>query len=147
MVKYSDDALDAVFAALSDPTRRKVLVSLSGGPRPVTELAQPHGMSLPGFLKHLRALEDAGLIERLKEGRVVRCTLTAEPLQDAAVWLSHYRKFWTERLDALARFLYNQEETQQWQTPRPRSDRRSRSSASSTQRRGRSGARSPSRKC
>jgi DNA-binding transcriptional ArsR family regulator len=144
MVKYSEVELDAIFAALSDPTRRKVLASLSGGPRPVTELAQPHGMSLPGFLKHLRILEDAGLIERLKEGRVVRCTLTAEPLQEAVVWLSHYRRFWTERLDALARFLYHQEEIQQWR--KPRSVRRSRSSASSAQRRTRSGAQSRSRK-
>src|SRR4051812_1923996 len=145
MVKYSDDALDAVFAALSDRTRRKVLAALGGGPRPVNELARPHDMSLPGFLKHLRVLQDAGLVERLKEGRVVRCTLAAEPLHDAAAWLAHYEKFWTERLDALARLLYHEEETRQWQEPAPRSARRSRSSASSTRPRKKSGARSRSR--
>src|ERR1051325_391208 len=74
MVKYSDDQLDGIFAALSDRTRRKVLASLEDGSRPVTELASTHDMSLPGFMKHLRVLEDAGLLERTKEGRVVRCT-------------------------------------------------------------------------
>jgi len=147
MVKYSDKPLDAVFAALADPTRRQVVALLAGGSRPVTELSQPFPMSLPGFMKHLRILEDAGLIKREKEGRVVSCTLSSDPMKKASDWLDHYREFWEKRLDALARFLYHQEETQAWQTPRHRSDRRSRSSASSTQRRGKSGARSPSRKC
>ncbi|MGB5082794.1 MAG: metalloregulator ArsR/SmtB family transcription factor [Burkholderiales bacterium] len=146
MVKYSDGALDAVFAALADPTRRQVVNLLAGGSRPVTELARPFPMSLPGFMKHLGILEDAGLITREKEGRVVSCTLSAGPMKDASEWLARYREFWEQRLDALARFLYHQKETKQWQTPRPGSDPRSLSSASSTQRRGRSGARSPSRK-
>jgi DNA-binding transcriptional ArsR family regulator len=117
MVKYSDEQLDEVFAALSDRTRRHVLASLEEGARPVTELAATHDMSLPGFIKHLRVLEEAGLIERLKEGRVVRCTLQPEPMQDAAGWLAHYQKFWTERLDALGRYLYQQEELQAWNKP------------------------------
>ena len=71
MVKYQETQLDAVFAALADSTRREVLRSLSGGSLPVSELAAPHEMSLPGFMKHLRVLEDAGLIARNKEGRVV----------------------------------------------------------------------------
>ncbi len=78
--------LDAVFAALSDSTRRVVLESLSEGSLPVTELANPHDMSLPGFMKHLRVLEDAGLIERSKEGRVVQCTLSARAWAVPAVW-------------------------------------------------------------
>jgi len=77
MVKYSDDDLDAVFAALSDRTRRHVLQSLAEGDCQVTELAREHEMSLPGFMKHLRVLEDAGLIARSKEGRVVSCELSA----------------------------------------------------------------------
>src|SRR5882672_11829982 len=97
MVKYEDPVLDRVFAALADPTRRGVLESLAGGSLGVSELAAPSGMSLPGFMKHLRVLEDAGLIAREKEGRVVRCELSAQPLQEAAVWLSRYEKFWTER--------------------------------------------------
>jgi len=147
MVKYQDEPLDAVFAALADPTRRQVVALLAGGSRPVTELSRPFPMSLPGFMKHLQILEDAGLIKREKEGRVVSCTLSSDPMKKASDWLDHTREFWEKRLDALARFLYHQEETHPWQTPRPRKDRRSRSSASSMQRRGKSGARSPSRKC
>lgn len=111
MVKSSAAGLDAVFAALSDSTRRAVLESLSEGSHPVTELAHPHDMSLPGFMKHLRVLEDAGLIERSKEGRVVQCTLSAEPIRVAAAWLSPYQKFWTERLDVLGRYLKQQEKS------------------------------------
>jgi len=147
MVKYYEEPLDAVFAALADPTRREVVKRLADGSRAVTELSQPFPMSLPGFMKHLSILEEAGLIKREKLGRVVSCTLSAEPMKEASEWLTRYREFWEKRLDALARFLYHQEETQSWQAPRPRSDRRSRSSASSTQRRRKSGARSPNRKC
>jgi len=105
---------------LADRTRRDVLLALGHGERSVSELAQPHGMSLTGFMKHLRVLEDAGLIERIKQGRVVRCELSAQPLQEAAVWLSRYEKFWTERFDALGRFLYHQKELSPWpKTPVP----------------------------
>lgn len=101
-----DDAtLDAVFAALADPTRRAVLASLSEGSRSVGELAGPHSMSLPGFLKHLRVLEEAGLVARSKDGRVVHCTLSPRPMQEAAAWLSHYERFWRESLDRLDDFL------------------------------------------
>src|SRR5258708_8421832 len=147
MVKYAEKRLDAVFAALADPTRREVVKLLAVGSRPVTELSQPFPMSLPGFMKHLRILESAGLIRREKQGRVVSCTLSAEPMKEASEWLTRYREFWEQRLDALARFLYHQEETQAWQTPRPRSDRRSRTSANSMQGQRRPGARSPNRKC
>ena len=116
MVKYEeaqpDQLLDAVFAALADSTRRGILDSLAGGSLAVSELAAPHGMSLPGFLKHLKVLEQAGLIEREKEGRVVSCELSAAPMQAAAAWMSRYEKFWTDKLDALARYLYQQEELQ-----------------------------------
>jgi DNA-binding transcriptional ArsR family regulator len=102
----TDDAtLDAVFAALSDPTRRAVLASLSEGSRSVTELAGPHSMSLPGFMKHLRVLEEAGLVARSKDGRVVHCTLSAQPMQKAAAWLSHYEKLWNESFDRLDDYL------------------------------------------
>jgi DNA-binding transcriptional ArsR family regulator len=141
MVKYKDEALDAVFAALADPTRRQVMNLLAGGSRQVTELSRTFPMSLPGFMKHLGILEDAGLIKREKEGRVVNCTLSAGPMKDASEWLGRYREFWEQRLDALARFLYHQEETQSWQAPRSRNARRSLSSASSTRRRRKSGAR------
>jgi DNA-binding transcriptional ArsR family regulator len=119
MVQSDPATLDAIFSALSDATRRDVLERLGrGGGLTVSELAQPHGMSLTGFMKHLRVLEEAGLVSRTKEGRIVRCALSPAPMQEAAVWLSHYEKFWAGRLDALARFLYHQEETE-WRDPSP----------------------------
>src|SRR5690606_1659383 len=119
MVNHDEAVLDEVFSPLADPTRRQVREALGSGSQSVSSLAQAHGMSLPGFMKHLRVLESAGLIERLKEGRVVRCSLAAQPMQEAAVWLSRYEKFWTARLDALGRYLYHQQETNAWQPPRP----------------------------
>jgi DNA-binding transcriptional ArsR family regulator len=142
MVKY-EQTLDAVFGALADPTRRGVLEKLAGGSLPVTELAAPHDMSLPGFLKHLRVLEDAGLIERSKEGRVVSCELSAAPMKAAAAWMARYEKFWTEKLDALGRYLYQQEELQTWKEL-PKGPR-SRSPAATRSRPRKSGARGRTR--
>jgi len=146
MVQYQDAVLDRVFAALSDPTRRLVLETLGQGNLAVSELAQPHGMSLPGFMKHLRVLEDAGLIERNKEGRVVSCELSAAPMQQAAAWMSRYEKFWTEKLDSLARYLYQQEELQSWTKPSSPKSPRSPSRGSTPSSRKRSGGRGPTRK-
>ncbi|CAN7284998.1 ArsR/SmtB family transcription factor [Rhizobacter sp. LjRoot28] len=123
--------LDLVFAALADPTRREVLQTLESGSRSVGELAQPHAMSLPGFMKHLSVLEAAGLISRVKEGRVVRCELTAEPMRGAQGWLSRYEAFWNDRLDALGRYLYHQEEITPCPTP-PAPKRPGSSSAATT---------------
>ncbi|WP_241072043.1 ArsR/SmtB family transcription factor [Achromobacter xylosoxidans] len=107
-----DDAqLDRVFSALADATRRRVLADLEPGPASVGTLARPHAMSLPAFMKHLRVLEDAGLIARAKDGRVVRCTLSAGPMRSASDWLARYEKFWNGQLDSLARYLYHEEET------------------------------------
>jgi DNA-binding transcriptional ArsR family regulator len=150
MVKYSDDELDAVFAALADRTRRGILESLSGGDLAVSELAAPHDMSLPGFMKHLRVLEDARLISRSKEGRVVSCELSAAPMKEASVWMSRYEKFWTEKLDSLARYLYQQEELQTWKDPRNKpgsgKDPSSQSTGTTRSRLKKSGARGPTRK-
>ncbi|HEY2338018.1 MAG TPA: metalloregulator ArsR/SmtB family transcription factor [Burkholderiales bacterium] len=146
MVKCSDDKLDTVFAALSDRTRRHVLQSLAGGDRQVTELARKHEMSLPGFMKHLGVLEDAGLIARSKEGRVVSCELSAQPMQSASAWMSRYEKFWTEKLDSLARYLYQQEELQTWNKLGSPKSPRSTSSATTPSPRKRSGGRGPTRK-
>ena len=144
MVKYQDPQLDAVFAALADSTRRGILESLSRGDLAVSELAAPHDMSLPGFMKHLRVLEDAELVQRTKEGRVVSCELSAAPMKAAAAWMSRYEKFWTEKLDSLARYLYQQEELQTWKssTRSPRSH----SPAATRSRRKKSGAHGPTRK-
>jgi DNA-binding transcriptional ArsR family regulator len=147
MVKYSDGQLDAVFAALADPTRRGILESLSSdGDLAVTELAAPHDMSLPGFMKHLRVLEDAGLIGRSKEGRVVSCELSAAPMKAAAVWMSRYEKFWTEKLDSLARYLYQQEELQTWNKPKSGKSPSSHSTGPTPSHRKKSGGRGPTRR-
>jgi DNA-binding transcriptional ArsR family regulator len=147
MVKYSDDELDTLFGALSDRTRRQVLDELAdGGDRGVTELANAHRMSLPGFMKHLRVLEDAGLIARTKEGRVVSCELSAAPMKEASVWMSRYEKFWTEKLDSLARYLYQQEEFQTWKKPASRKSPSSPSTRATPSRPRKSGGRGPTPK-
>ncbi|MGH8668730.1 MAG: ArsR/SmtB family transcription factor [Burkholderiales bacterium] len=146
MVKYADAELDGVFAALADSTRRGILESLSGGDLAVSELAAPHAMSLPGFMKHLRVLEDAGLVTRSKEGRVVSCALQAQPMKEASAWMSRYEKFWTEKLDSLARYLYQQEELQTWKFPGSPKSPRSGLPAATRPRRRKSGARGPTRR-
>jgi hypothetical protein len=106
-------------------------------------------MSLPGFMKHLRVLESAGLLARLKEGRVVRCTLAAGPMQEAAVWLSRYEKFWSDRLDALGRYLYHQQELKTWHPGESANREKAQPSASSeptTPPRKKSGKPGPTRK-
>jgi len=105
MVKYSETYLNAIFAALADPTRRGILAHLAQGEASVSALAAPYEISLPGIDKHLRVLERAKLITRRKEGRVSRCRLLAEPMKNAADWLEHYRQFWEQQFDALASFL------------------------------------------
>ena len=106
MVNYQPPHLDGIFSALSDPTRRAVLARLSEAPElSVSTLAEPFAMSLPAVLKHLDVLEVAGLIRRRKSGRTVSCRLNAAPLQEAQRWLAHYERFWSDRLDALARYL------------------------------------------
>lgn len=146
MVNYSEPVLDRVFSALADPTRRGVLESLAGGSLAVSELAAPSGMSLPGFLKHLRVLEEAGLIARSKEGRVVSCELSAAPMKAASAWMSRYEKFWSDKLDSLARYLYQQEELQTWNKPSSKPGPRSTSGATPPSRRKKSGGRGPARK-
>lgn len=105
MVKYSNDALDATFGALSDPTRRAILVRLSKGDAQVSELAEPFGMSLPAVSKHLRVLEKAKLINREIDGRVHRLRINPAPLQKAQNWIEHYEKFWKQQLNSLDDYL------------------------------------------
>ena len=105
MVKYSSRALDRTFAALADPTRRRILAHLARGDQCVTRLARPHAMSLPAISKHLRVLEKAGLLRRRRYGRVHEMQLAAEPLKQAAQWVEEYRKFWEGSLDRLAQYL------------------------------------------
>jgi DNA-binding transcriptional ArsR family regulator len=105
MVKYSPTTLNRTFAALADPTRRRILAHLARGDRRVTDLARPHAMSLPAVSKHLRILEKAGLLRRRRYGRVHEMQLNAQPLKKAAQWVEEYRKFWEGSLDRLAEYL------------------------------------------
>jgi len=105
MVKYSPASLDRTFAALADPTRRRILAHLARGDQRVTHLARPHRMSLPAVSKHLRVLEKAGLLRRRRYGRVHQMQLEAGPLKKAAQWVEEYRKFWEGSLDRLAAYL------------------------------------------
>jgi DNA-binding transcriptional ArsR family regulator len=104
MVKHATK-LDEVFGALADPTRRGILEALSRGDQCVTALAKPHRMSLPAISKHLRVLEDAGLICRRRDGRMHHLKLEAKPMKAAAQWIEEYRKFWEGTLDSLADYL------------------------------------------
>src|ERR1700760_1747734 len=99
MVKYSSATLDRTFAALADPTRRRILAHLARGRQRVTELARPHRMSLPAGSKHLRVLEKAGLLRRRRYGRVHEIELEAKPLRQAAEFVEKYRRFWEGSLD------------------------------------------------
>ena len=99
----SDASLDRLFGALADPTRRSLLARLSLGPAKVTDLARPYRMSLPAVSKHLRILEDAGLVSRTVAGRVHRLSLKGRPLEQVEVWLDPFRSYWAETLRSLAR--------------------------------------------
>ncbi|HEY6808135.1 MAG TPA: metalloregulator ArsR/SmtB family transcription factor [Gemmatimonadales bacterium] len=101
----ADDRLDRLFRALGDRTRRALLARLARRPAMVTELARPFAMSLPAVSRHIRVLERARLVVRTVDGRVHRCALDAAPLETAEAWLSRNRRFWSERLDALARYV------------------------------------------
>jgi DNA-binding transcriptional ArsR family regulator len=105
MVKYSPATLNRTFAALADPTRRRILAHLAHGDLRVTDLARPHAMSLPAVSKHLRVLEKAGLLRRRRYGRVHEMHLDAKPLKKAAQWVQEYRNFWEGSLDRLAEYL------------------------------------------
>ncbi|MEO5755860.1 MAG: metalloregulator ArsR/SmtB family transcription factor [Mesorhizobium sp.] len=96
--------LDATFAALADPTRRAILARLIQGDASVMELAEPFAMSQPSISKHLKVLENAGLISRGRDAQRRPCRLEAKPLAEANDWLERYRKIWEgnfTRLDAL----------------------------------------------
>jgi DNA-binding transcriptional ArsR family regulator len=98
-------ALDSIFAALSDSTRRGILEALAAGEAAVSDLARPFAMSLPAIVKHLRVLERAGLVHTAKTGRVRRVGIEAAPLRTAAEWIETYRIFWGSNLDSLAEYL------------------------------------------
>jgi DNA-binding transcriptional ArsR family regulator len=105
MVKFSSRLLNRTFAALADPTRRRILAHLAHGDHCVTDLARPYSMSLPAVSKHLRVLEHAGLIRRRRSGRVHRLRLQAAPMKQASQWIEEYRRFWEQSFDRLDEYL------------------------------------------
>lgn len=105
MTARSDEALDAVFHALSDPTRRKLLRALARGDRRVSDLAKPHSISRPAVSKHVKVLEEAGLVTRLRQGSEHVIQLRTPALERAAKWLGFYERFWSKQLDELERLL------------------------------------------
>jgi DNA-binding transcriptional ArsR family regulator len=97
--------MDLVFSALGDATRRALLSRLKCGESTVGVLASPFNMSRPAISKHIRVLENAGLVRCTRAGRVSRCGLNAAALREAAEWVEEYRIFWESKLDALANFV------------------------------------------
>jgi DNA-binding transcriptional ArsR family regulator len=117
MVELETPRLDSIFHALGDATRRRMLRELASGERTVSQLAEPFAMSLAAASKHIKALENAGLIRREVRGRTHLCRLDATSLASAHQWLSFYERFWTHRLDVLERLL-RQEDAQDSSTPK-----------------------------
>ena len=105
MVERDSPQLDIVFRALGDATRRGMLASLALGERSIGELAEPFAMSFAGASKHVKVLEEAGLVRREVRGRTHICRLEPGPLASADRWLRHYERFWTARLDTLEQLL------------------------------------------
>jgi DNA-binding transcriptional ArsR family regulator len=111
VVQYSSAVLDRTFSALADAHRRQILDRLGDGPVSISDLAGPLGMSLPGVLKHVRALEDANLVETQKRGRTRWCRLGEQPLDDAAAWIDERRTLWNRRLDRFERHIGDVEQS------------------------------------
>ena len=100
-----ESRLDTVFAALSDPVRRAILMRLDGSDLLVSELAAPFDISLQAVSRHIQVLVRAGLIEQQRTGRISRCSLVAGPIYGAATWINRYSKYWQEQFDLLAMVL------------------------------------------
>lgn len=105
MVNNSQRQLDLAFGALSHPIRRGILARLAKGETTIAELAKPYDVSAPAITKHMRILEEAGLLSRRKEGREHRCRLEARKMKEAQAWIEQQRALWNDRLDRLAQYL------------------------------------------
>ena len=112
MVQYSGARIDRVAAAISDPTRRRIIERLARGPARISDVAKPFSMSLTGFCKHVKVLEQAGLVRRTRRGRENTLELFADPMRDLAWWILKYEPFWKSRLDRLEAFFAEQKAEQ-----------------------------------
>src|SRR5215510_8145817 len=122
MVELQTHQLDTIFHALGDATRRQMLRELAKGERTVGQLAEPFAISLAAASKHIKALENAGLIRREVKGRTHLCRLAPGPLASAHQWLSFYERFWSDRLDVLDRLL-REEDARKSFTPKKGKDK------------------------
>ena len=127
-----DVHLDQVFAALSDPIRRRILQLLDGQALLVTELASQFNISLQGVSRHIQVLVRAGLVQQERSGRINRCSLEAGPLMEASVWLNRYAKYWQGQFDLLAATLAQIDEEKAAaakppKSPKPAKSKRTRS--------------------
>jgi DNA-binding transcriptional ArsR family regulator len=112
MVNNQSHNLDAVFHALSDPTRRAMIQRLAKKDQRVSDLAKPFDMSLAAASKHIQVLERAKLIQRTVQGRTHICRLNPEALSKVRQWLRYYERFWNEKLDALEELLSEEDKKQ-----------------------------------
>jgi DNA-binding transcriptional ArsR family regulator len=111
VVKYRTSPIDRTFAALADPTRRAVLLRLKEKPGlSVSELARPLSLKLPGMMKHLDVLSEAGLITRVKTGRTVAVSLAVAPMREVMEWLKRYERLWTLSIDRLVALVEKDDE-------------------------------------
>jgi DNA-binding transcriptional ArsR family regulator len=108
--QQQSDGLNAIFLALADPTRRSVVERLGKGPASVSELADPFDMGLPSFMKHIRFLEDCGMIRTSKAGRTRTCEIEKSGLSRAERWLNAQRAVWEGRADRLEAFVLREQE-------------------------------------
>ena len=120
--------LDALFQALSDTTRRAILQHLDGHALLVSELAEHFDISLQGVSRHIQVLVRAGLIQQERTGRISRCSLSAEPLLNAAIWLNRYTRYWQQQFDVLASTLARIDARRDAAPPHPRKRRAARKS-------------------
>ena len=105
MVHRSSESLDSVFGAIADPTRRAILKHLGQSPARVTDIARNFPVSLNAISKHIIVLQQAGLVRQEIRGRDRICSLNAQPLREASLWIEQMRGFWEQRLDALERHI------------------------------------------
>ena len=118
MTGVDEARLDSVFAALSDPVRRRILETLDGRALLVSELAAPFAISLQAVSRHIQVLVRAGLVQQERSGRISRCSLEVGPLFDAALWLNRYSKYWQAQFDVLAATLAEIDERRAGRTRR-----------------------------
>jgi DNA-binding transcriptional ArsR family regulator len=105
MTRRDDDRLDKTFGALANSTRRAILARLAKGEATVNELAEPFNMSLPAISKHIKVLEDAGLIIQGQKAQYRPCTIDVTPLQEISKWTEQYRHIWEESFDRMDSYI------------------------------------------